>query len=123
MDVVNRSQVEEYITRDSSLIRELLNPSSSILKLQSLAEATLAPGAKTIAHRHPQTEEVYYILAGKGTMAVEEESRRVEAGDAIAIPCGVRHQIENVGTIPLVILCCCVPAYRHEDTELCDSLL
>lgn len=123
MNVMNRSQVAEYVTKDTSLIRELLNPASSSLRSQSLAEATLAPGGMTMAHLHPQTEEVYYILSGAGVMAVEEERRPVEAGDAIAIPPGSRHQIRNAGKTPLVLLCCCVPAYRHEDTELCASLL
>jgi mannose-6-phosphate isomerase-like protein (cupin superfamily) len=44
--------------------------------------------------------------------------REVGPGDAIAIPPGEVHQIVNNGDAPLVFLCCCAPAYEHEDTVL-----
>ena len=51
-------------------------------------------------------------------MRVGEESRPVGPGDAIAIPPGVPHQINNTGTEVLKFLCCCAPGYEHEDTVL-----
>ncbi|MCS6777858.1 MAG: cupin domain-containing protein [Chloroherpetonaceae bacterium] len=123
MDVVNRGQVRAFITKDTSTIRELLAPRNSVIQRQSLAEATLAPGAQTDAHFHPGTEEIYYVLSGEGLMAVEHEHRTVVPGDAIAIPPGARHQIRNTGMTDLVFLCCCVPAYTDDDTVMCASLL
>jgi mannose-6-phosphate isomerase-like protein (cupin superfamily) len=123
MDVINREQVIAFTTKDTSTIREILAPRNSAIVAQSLAEATLSPGARTQAHRHPQTEEIYYILAGKGLMAIESEQREVSVGDGIAIPAGKRHQVWNVGAQNLVFLCCCVPAYSDADTEFCESLI
>lgn len=123
MDVTNRDAAAAFITKDGSTIREILAPRNSAVARQSLAEATLAPGAATQAHYHPLTEELYYLLRGKALMAVEAERRSVGPGDAIAIPPGQRHQIRNVGAEELVFLCCCVPAYEHADTVMCDSLL
>ena len=123
MDVINRNAVPEFITKDSSTIREILAPRNSSVQRQSLAEATLPPGAATQAHYHPQTEEIYYILTGRGQMAIEHERQDVGAGDGIAIPPGKRHQIRNIGQTDSVFLCCCVPAYEHEDTVLCESLI
>ena len=123
MDVINRETVIAFTTKDTSTIREILAPRNSAIVAQSLAEATLSPGAKTQAHQHPRTEEIYYILAGKGLMAIEGEQREVSIGDGIAIPAGKRHQIWNSGTEDLVFLCCCVPAYTDTDTEFCDSLI
>jgi mannose-6-phosphate isomerase-like protein (cupin superfamily) len=40
---------------------------------------------------------------------------RVEVGDAVLIPPGARHQI-RADDAGLRFLCCCAPAYRHEDT-------
>jgi mannose-6-phosphate isomerase-like protein (cupin superfamily) len=31
---------------------------------------------------------------------------------------GAVHKLRNPGTEPLVLLCCCAPAYSHEDTVL-----
>lgn len=123
MDVINRENVTAFTTKDTSTIREILAPRNSSLVQQSLAEATLAPGAMTQAHLHPHTEEIYYILSGTGSMAIENERRQVAVGDGIAIPSGQRHQIRNTGTCDLVFLCCCVPAYTDADTEFCDSLI
>ncbi len=122
MDVVNRDQVSAFVTKDGSLIREILAPRNSSLRAQSLAEATLPPGTCTEAHYHPLTEEIYYILGGRGTMRIASEERRVALHDAIAIPPGTPHQIRNDGEEDLVFLCCCAPAYEHEDTVLVASL-
>ena len=123
MDVINPPKCDCFTTKDTSTIREILAPRNSALIQQSLAEATLLPGAKTEAHLHPQTEEIYYILAGTGCMAIESEQRQVSVGDGIAIPAGKRHQILNTGMQDLVFLCCCVPAYTDADTEFCDPLI
>ena len=40
----------------------------------------------------------------------------VRAGDTVVIPPGVTHRLVNTGPDPLVLLCCCAPAYSHEDT-------
>ena len=123
MDIVNRDSVKAFTTKDTSTIREILAPRNSCLVQQSLAEATLLPGALTQAHFHPRTEEIYYILSGSGLMAIEGETKRVAKGDGIAIPAGKRHQILNDGSDELVFLCCCVPAYTDDDTLFCDSLI
>ena len=49
-----------------------------------------------------------------------EESRwaPVSAGDCVVIPPGTPHKLWNTGDTPLVLLCCCAPAYAHEDTVM-----
>lgn len=121
MDVRNLADVPAFTTKDGSEIRELLAHRNSCIRLQSLAEARLPPGARTQPHFHPRTEEIYYILRGQGRMKLEEVEREVGPGDAIAIPPGARHTILALGTEPLVFLCCCAPPYEHEDTVLVDD--
>lgn len=114
----NRKNAEPYVTRDGSLIRELIHPSIHANCLQSLAEAIIVPGQQTTTHRHIQSEEIYYIQRGMGTIFVGDESRDVEAGDSIAIPAGTFHSIRNTGDFDLVVLCACSPPYAHSDTEI-----
>lgn len=120
--VQNRDVVDAFTTKDGSTIREILAPanSSGTIVHQSLAEATLAPGAATEAHFHPITEEIYYILRGIGRMQIATELREVGPSDAIAIPPGSPHRITNHGNTDLVFLCCCAPAYSHDDTVMVD---
>jgi len=120
VEVVNRDRSAPFLTKDRSEIRSILDRTNSTATNQSLAEATLPPGAETEEHLHPRTEEIYYVLRGRGLMSLEGERREVGPGDGILIPTGTRHKIRNIGQEPLVFLCCCAPPYSHEDTALMD---
>ena len=120
MDIKNLNDAVAFTTKDGSEIRELLAHRNSCIQNQSLAEARIAPGLVTQAHYHPQTEEIYYILVGRGRMTINGEVRQVVEGDAIAIPPGAVHQIYNDGSTDLRLLCCCAPGYEHEDTVLVE---
>ena len=120
MDIVNRAATKPFITKDGSQIRELLAYRNSVIRNQSLAEATIAVGSATQEHYHPKSEEIYYILNGTGRMKIEDELHEVGPLDAIAIPPGARHKIWNTGSEPLVLLCCCAPAYENDDTVMVD---
>ena len=111
-------EIEAYTTRDGSTIRELMHPSQHGNANQSLAEATVQPGTATLLHRHHQSEELYHITAGEGVMVLGDERFRVCVGDTVHIPPGTPHAITNSGNTELKLLCCCAPAYSHEDTEL-----
>ena len=120
MDVKNIDEVEAFITKDGSEIRELLAHRNSCIRKQSLAEARLPAGAATAPHFHPATEEIYYVLEGVGRMQIDDNVREVGPGDAIAIPPGATHQIRNTGEQVLKFLCCCAPGYEHDDTVLIE---
>jgi mannose-6-phosphate isomerase-like protein (cupin superfamily) len=122
MDLTHLDQVPAFITKDGSEIRELLAHRNSAIRNQSLAEARLEPGRSTQEHYHRVTEEIYYITHGVGRMQIESEQREVRPGDAIAIPPGKRHKIWNTGNEALRLLCCCAPAYEHDDTVMTEAL-
>jgi mannose-6-phosphate isomerase-like protein (cupin superfamily) len=121
MDVKNLEAVPAFVTKDGSEIRELLAHRNSVIRNQSLAEARLEPGRSTQEHFHRVTEEIYYITHGQGLMRIEGDELTVKPGDAIAILPGRRHKIFNTGTEALRLLCCCAPAYEHEDTVITEE--
>lgn len=121
MDILNINDVPAFTTKDGSEIRELLAHRNSCIVKQSLAEARLPPGSVTTPHYHRVTEEIYYLLEGTAQMRIGEELHLVGPGDAIAIPPGQIHQITNTGSETLRFLCCCAPAYEHEDTVLVEE--
>lgn len=115
MIVRSLEQAEPFTTADGSTIRELLGLPTAPVQNQSLAEATLSGGQATERHYHAESEEIYYVVEGSGEMELDGERRRLVVGDSVLIPPGARHQI-RAGDGGVRFLCCCAPAYRHEDT-------
>lgn len=113
--------VTAYLTKDGSVIRELMRPTQHGNRLQSLAEATVPVGGVTLLHCHAQTEELYHITHGLGRMQLGEERFTLAVGDTVYIPPGTPHCIANIGNEALRLLCCCAPAYTHEDTQLLEE--
>jgi len=114
MEIRNREEQEPFTTKDGSTIRSLLDLSNASVKQQSLAEASLPVGGSTERHYHKVSEELYYLLEGRGVMEIDGEEQEVGPGDAILIPAGARHEIR--ATEAMRFLCCCAPPYAHEDT-------
>jgi mannose-6-phosphate isomerase-like protein (cupin superfamily) len=115
MIVINRQNAAVINTPHGSEIRPLIDQTTSSIELCSLAEELLPVGAKIGRHHHLLTEEVYYILRGTGMMTVGDEVRRVEAGDAVFIPRGHTHTLENTGDEVMTIILVCGPAYSVAD--------
>ena len=120
MEIVRLEDRDPFITADGSSIRELAGVPSGNAVNQSLAEATVPPGGETQAHFHRVTEEIYLFTAGSGRMRFGDEERPVRAGDTVVIPPGTPHKLWASPDAPLVLLCCCAPAYTHADTVLLD---
>ena len=121
MDIKNLNEVAPFTTKDGSEIRELLAHRNSVIRNQSLAEARLPVGASTQEHYHARTEEIYYITHGTGRIRIDGETREVKIGDAIAILPGQKHKLWNTGSETLRLLCCCAPAYEHDDTVITEA--
>jgi mannose-6-phosphate isomerase-like protein (cupin superfamily) len=107
------AELEQFVTADGSLIRELARS-----ERQTLAEATLPAGRETFEHLHPRSQEIYTFLSGRGRMRLGEAEAPVAAGDTVLIAPGIVHKLWNDGDQPLVLLCACVPPYTHDDTVL-----
>lgn len=114
------ASASSFATKDGSTIRELIHPSAHGNSNQSLAEAVVPVGVTTKLHRHHKSEELYHITAGGGRMTLGSESFTVKPGDTVCIPPGTPHNIANTGGAELRILCCCAPAYSHNDTDLLE---
>jgi mannose-6-phosphate isomerase-like protein (cupin superfamily) len=114
----NLEQLNAFITRDGSTIRELAGPAWTDARNQSLAEATVPPGGETAEHYHPITEELYYFVSGTGRMRLGDKEGEIGPGDCVVIAPGTPHKLLNPGPEPLVLLCCCAPAYSDDDTVM-----
>jgi mannose-6-phosphate isomerase-like protein (cupin superfamily) len=115
MIVRNRKQAAIINTAHGSELRPLIDRTTSNITQCSLAEEILPPGHAVTPHHHREIEEIYYIVSGRGLMTVGDETREVEAGDAVYVPRGHRHTLENTGAQPITLLVACGPAFFYED--------
>ena len=66
-------------------------------------------------HYHERTDEVYYVIAGEGTMVLDGEEIELHEGVVVYVPRGVRHKA--VGK--LTVLTVCIPGgVLHDVHEL-----
>ena len=112
------AEIVAFITKDGSVIRELMHPSQHGSSSMSFAEAIIEAGGTTLLHLHQKAEEIYHVTQGTGTMRMGSAEFEIRCGDTITIPPGTLHNVTNIGGQPLKIHCVCHPAYSDGDTDL-----
>jgi len=109
-----------YMTLDGSLISELVRPERGGSRNVSVAVGVIEPGERTRPHRHTESDEVYYVLSGKGVVTLGEKCYAVGPGSCVLTPAGHVHSVRCTGNEALRILCICAPPYTHEQTSALD---
>jgi mannose-6-phosphate isomerase-like protein (cupin superfamily) len=64
-------------------------------------------------HYHERTDEFYYVIAGRGTMALDGEEIELHPGVVVYVPRGVRHKAKG----DLTVLIVCVPRGVLDDVH------
>ena len=75
----------------------------------SLVELTEMPGYKTNLHRHNNTDEAFYVVAGVLTVKIIDKTSEYPAGSYVLIPRGTPHAQGNRGKVPARILLTMTP--------------
>jgi mannose-6-phosphate isomerase-like protein (cupin superfamily) len=118
MFVKHLEDCEEFIAGDDSILRELLHRDKGDSKIRySLAHAVVRPSRKTRPHRL-KSAEVYYIIAGRGLMHIDDQRSEVGADFVVYIPPNSVQYIENTGTSDLKFLCIVDPAWQEKDEDV-----
>jgi len=71
-------------------------------------------------HQHREKMETFYVVRGEVTMTCADETRRMRAGDVLAVPPGRRHTFTGVGPALLLELStpCVVADNRFDDQRI-----
>ena len=84
--------------------------------------SVMEPGEAPPLHKHDDTEQVFYVLSGRGRLETGERAEdqgEIGPGDLVRIPPGTLHRVACVGVEPLRYLVVdCFPGGRptHEPT-------
>ena len=75
-----------------------------------LVRVAMPPGKAHQFHRHPEMEEIIYVLSGTAEQWVEEKCCRLGPGEAAHIPTNIVHGTYNTSADPLEFLAILSPA-------------
>lgn len=56
---------------------------------------TVRPGGRLSYQRHERRSEHWFVVSGAGALVLDGVEKRLDPGDAVDIPAGVAHRIEN----------------------------
>jgi quercetin dioxygenase-like cupin family protein len=99
-------------------------PASTGAKELVVIEVSFSPGFGHNFHKHPDQEEVIYVIEGEVEQWLEQNKRVLKPGDSIFIPADVVHASFNVSDKPvkvLAILAPCVTAAGYVSVEMSEQ--
>ena len=96
------------------------SPVASAAKNLVVLEVDLKPAGGHDFHKHPDQEEVIYVLEGEIEQWVDREKRILRMGDSAFIGAGVVHASFNVSERNAKILAILGPCVGAEGYELVD---
>lgn len=67
-------------------------------------------------HYHERTDEFYYVIAGRGTMVLDDEEINLHPGVVVYVPRGVKHKAKG----DLTVLTICIPRGVLDDVHELD---
>lgn len=90
-------------------------------RLVTTDNATVAVQSGNVKkHKHPQTDEIQYIIEGSGSMWVGDQRKEYKPGTIIIIPKGTAHAGSIVANGPVKALVIKIPPQPADDTVFLD---
>ena len=114
----NREKLLRFIARDDIEIEEqpwgphhwMSRPGLTEADQLLLVRVHMPAGKAHQFHRHPEMEEIIYVISGKAEQWVEDEVRVLNPGEMAHIPKDIIHGTYNPFEEPLVFLAILAPA-------------
>lgn len=86
----------------------------------TVIEVNLLPGNGHDFHKHPDQEEVIFVVDGEVEQWLETDSRMLKAGDSAFIPAGMVHASFNVSDAPAHLIAILGPCVGDGGYELVE---
>ena len=76
----------------------------------------LEPDQSVALHRHPDGDEVFYVLSGRAEFTLGNETARIEAGSFAKVAAGTFHGWKNASE-RLILISVLIPSSSYELAE------
>jgi quercetin dioxygenase-like cupin family protein len=83
-------------------MKQLLTASDN--PLASVALVQVPPGGVVGLHSHAEQVETVYMLKGQGVLTLAGDEMPFKAGQIVALPTGVEHELRNAGNEPVELI-------------------
>jgi quercetin dioxygenase-like cupin family protein len=90
--------------QEGLIVRNVVNKDATGARRIILLSSEFPPGKVHLLHRHPNAEQIMYVLEGSCLALSESEPVRLEEGDAVYIAQGEWHGVRNDTDQPAVTL-------------------
>ncbi|MFH1638569.1 MAG: cupin domain-containing protein [Candidatus Woesearchaeota archaeon] len=102
-----KHNIQPKAASDGAIVYELVSGTVG------LALGVLPKNRIATSHYHKITEEIYYVISGKGKAKVGDKAYDVKKGSVVHLPTNTLHSLESEEE--LKILCISSPSYTHSD--------
>jgi quercetin dioxygenase-like cupin family protein len=89
------AQVMTKPDQEGLIVRNVINKDNTGTRRVILLTSELPPGKVHLLHRHPNAEQIMYVLEGSCLALSEDEPVRLNEGDAVYIVQGEWHGVRN----------------------------
>lgn len=110
----------ERDTLDWGVMGWVSRPSTTNTKDLVVIEVTLEPGGGHNFHKHPEQEEVIYVLEGKVEQWLGDKKQVLSQGDSVFIPSDAVHASFNVFDQNAKLLAILGPSVGEEGYQLVE---
>lgn len=92
----------------------LIGPETVGAKQVEVVLGVIEKGKGALPHRHPDIEQVCYMLEGSALAEIDGQARELLAGDCCFFPAGMRHTFTVTSETPARVLVVYAPPYGED---------
>jgi len=107
MEIINR--------KNAKIINDVCGKIEEMYSSTNLSLSIATITGKSEPHKHEKMEEFYFILKGKGTIYIDDESKEIGEADLIPIPKNKFHHIETEDDKPIELFVITHPKFDPSD--------
>ena len=118
---INKTEIKKIL---GGPIKLILSNNEEGSKNQLLAFGMFKPGEGLYPHLHHKSEEIYYVVKGKGTLFFGEDNKpmNISTNQIIYIPADTPHGVTNTSTDELIIGFIMTPGVKIADYKITEDL-
>ena len=109
----------EIVNLLTQMTKTPVDPAVGIAVVAGVTEPGVSIGMAVVEknirpHYQKVSDEIYFVLRGRGKITVGDETRELKEGDVVAIPKGTVHGFENTGPEPCLVVFASGPKFEAD---------